>query len=384
MSTKQPSFSGDSYSSLIARFSGLVKRYGGFNLAQGIPGFQPPRELLDQLIRVIGQDVHQYPPGQGNPELIRAIISRYRHLKELGEDQVTVMQGATEAVSLSYLYVRQLRGGSLTSLAFDPVYESYGHLPRIYGDQLIRFPIQEADNLEWDRLEEILRKDRPGLVFLNSPGNPTGRVWRMEELQIINDWSEQYDFHVLFDGVYLETRYEDDPVANPLVFKNSNWLYANSFSKMLSITGWRVGYLISDASHMRMIRDIHDYTGLCASAPMQEAVARYLTEPDSLERYLTQIRKKLKTAADLVCPVLRHHGFQFADPRAGYFLWAELPPDYPDSMDFCLRLYEQARVAMVPGVHFSDQGQRFVRINIAREARELEQAMKALESFLSA
>ncbi|HOB72065.1 MAG TPA: aminotransferase class I/II-fold pyridoxal phosphate-dependent enzyme, partial [bacterium] len=123
--------------SLISYMSNLVKTHGGINCAQGIPGFAPPRELLQKLVEVTQRNVHQYSAGNGYPQLRDIISSKLTGSAGLDSSNVLITNGATEAISTIYLYLRQIFSGSMTTLSFDPVYESYSNLPKIYGDRFI-------------------------------------------------------------------------------------------------------------------------------------------------------------------------------------------------------------------------------------------------------
>ena len=196
--------------------------------------------------------------------------------------------------------------------------------------------------------------------------------------------AQEHHFHIIFDGVYLDCYFGERIPYDPIALRSSRFLYVSSFSKMLSITGWRIGYLISSADSMQKIRDIHDYTGLCAPSLMQMAIAGFLKQPGALNSYLTALRLQLKDGAVSFTQTLTKFGFQFAPPEAGYFIWARLPSGYPDGLDFCLKLYTEKKVALVPGIHFSPKGASWVRINFARKPEELEPGIQGLEDFLNA
>lgn len=370
--------------SLIAYMSGLVKQFGGINLAQGIPGFPPPEELLRSLASLVPENLHQYPNGNGNPQLIQQIQDHYQKAGGINSKNILIVQGATEGISLIYLYLNQLLGGNWNSLAFDPIYESYAHLPGIFGNALIRFQYQEDGTIDWNGLEQAVNQQKVKLVFVNSPGNPYGRIWSREELTRMMVLAEKLDFFVLFDAVYEELWFTGAAPYNPLEQLSDRLFYVNSFSKALSITGWRIGYLIGSAFRMQGIRKIHDYTGLCAPSLLQAAVARYLQKDPFGSNYLLELRSLLKNSRDYLSSELLKLGFQFKPVSAGYFIWAQLPAGHTDGMEFCLQLYDSQKVAMVPGIHFSETGHAFVRINFAREIAELEIAIARIRTFLGA
>lgn len=374
----------DAYGSLIAYMSGLVKAQGGINLAQGVPGFEPPAALLSELTTLIPQSFHQYPPGNGDPVLIESILSKYQQIRSVTPENLTILQGATEAISLVYLFLHLTHDRPLVSLAFDPVYESYLHLPRIYGDELVRMSFLSGGVIDWDHFERLVTKNKIGLVFVNSPGNPYGKIWSKSDCAKLMDLSEKHQFYILYDGVYQELYFSGAAPFNPLSMASERLFYVNSFSKLFSVTGWRIGYLIADEKYMKGIRDIHDYTGLCASSLMQRALGSFLKQSKVSDTYIQTVRSQLNQAVQSISGTLKQLGFQFDLPRAGYFLWAQLPEGYPDGIHFCLDLFKKKGVAMVPGIHFSPKGESFVRINYARKENEILAALESIESYLTA
>ncbi|MCK5820644.1 MAG: pyridoxal phosphate-dependent aminotransferase, partial [Bacteroidales bacterium] len=184
--------------SLISHMSGLVKMHGGINLAQGLPGFPPPPELLNELKTVIPENCHQYPHGDGDPELVNAISLMYQSQQKIADKQILILQGATEAISLTYLYLINKFGNNWNSLAFDPVYESYSHLPKIYGNELIRASFNSDDSIPWDSLSEMISQHNVKLFFVNSPGNPYSRIWTESEINRLLTMAEKENFYVVF------------------------------------------------------------------------------------------------------------------------------------------------------------------------------------------
>lgn len=368
--------------SLISHMSGLVKQHGGINLAQGLPGFPPPSELLDELQHVIHGNCHQYPQGDGDPELIRVIRSMYQPVYDLEDDQILVVQGATEAISLTYLYLIKKFGNRWNSLAFDPVYESYAHLPEIYGNKLVRATFNHDGSIPWESISQMISSQKVKLVFINSPGNPSSRVWTESEVDKLHRMAEEEDFYIIFDGVYNKLYFDSDSPYNPVNKLMQRLFYVNSYSKLLSITGWRIGYLICSSEQMKEIKMIHDYTGLCAPSLLQKAIANYLLNNKLGSDYISELRKQLEESYKTISGELQRLGFQYKDVTSGYFIWAKLPDNRMTGMEFCLNLYREQRVAIVPGIHFSPNGGNYVRINFARSASEIHDAIRGINEFI--
>jgi len=366
--------------SLICVFGSLAKKYGGVNFAQGIPGFQPPKELLDILSSLVYKDFHQYAPGHGNAKLLKQIVSHHHDdLPNITEDNVLIVQGATEAGSLIYNYLSAEINEPFSAMAFDPVYETFSHLPKIFGSDFVPF-YPGNHGIDFTKLEQSVRRHNVRVLFLNSPGNPLGTLLSKDDYLKIIALSRKYNIYILMDAVYKDLYFHDPPYI-PVEHTGENLFYINSFSKMLSITGWRIGYFITSSKHMNKIKQIHDYTGLCAPSIFQEAIAQYLHKFNYGVDYLNKTRDILYKNYLLLKEYLVQKRFAIPDIQGGYFIWAKIPDGLPDGYKLALDLYREQQVAVVPGEHFSDQGERYLRFNIARNTEEIESALPKLDLF---
>lgn len=369
--------------SLISYFSNRAKNDGGLNLAQGIPGFPPPPELLKILEEIsTNRNYHQYPPGTGNFRLLEQIQRHIPLTTPLSPERLLIVQGATEGIFLSFLYLSSLINRSFSVLSFDPAYESYPKLAEILHHPFLYMDLNSALQVDMSALEDTVREKNVGLICLSSPGNPLGKAWSRAEMSELLTLADKYDFYIIYDAVYKEI-YFNTPPFNPLELNNPRLFYVDSFSKMLSITGWRIGWLAAAPFHMEKIRAMHDFTGLCAPAPLQEAIARYLEKYDQGASYVPVIRKKTQQAFSVMSRELKKLGFHTPPIDGGYFIWAQLPPAYPDGLAFAMQLYEKVKLAVVPGENFSMTKKEFIRINIATETDMISQAVQRLKSFFS-
>jgi aspartate/methionine/tyrosine aminotransferase len=367
--------------SLICFFGSLPKKYGGINFAQGIPGFDPPKELLDILSELVYDNYHQYAPGQGNPNLLHQLTNYYKpFIPDISEENILIVQGATEAGSLIYNYLSKEIGEPFSALAFDPVYETYSHLPGIYNSGFVAFP-SSPKGIDFKALETTIMENNVRIVFLNSPGNPLGSLISKEEYKNLIALSQKYKIYILMDAVYKDLYFEKAPYI-PVEHAGEYLFYIDSFSKMLSITGWRIGYFITSTTHMKKIKQIHDYTGLCAPALFQEAIAQYLEKYNFGKEYLSAVRALLKKTFNTLKNFLISKGFIIPDIKGGYFIWARIPDVLPDGYTLALNLYREQQIGVVPGAHFSNEGDRYLRFNIARKPEEIELAIHKLNLFL--
>ena len=368
--------------SYISYFSNLVKLHGGVNLAQGIPGFQPPKELTTILAEIAKNDIHQYAPGLGNLSLLNQIFNRYAQSYNVSSERFLIVQGATEALSLVYTYLNKMLNGSFEVLSFEPAYESYSQLPKIFGQPFYSYPLNDEKTFNVHELKHFLTNRNVKVVFISSPGNPFGKVWSKQEVDTLLALAKEMDFYIVFDAVYSELYFQNKPHL-PLDEGNERLFYVNSFSKMLCITGWRVGYLYAAKQHVDGLRSIHDYIGLCAPSVMQEALAIYLKENSFGEKFTHDFRKRLNDNFHFLSNELTALGFQVPLVDGGCFSWAKLPSGIDDGFQFAYALYHKTGLAIIPGEHFSSNHASWVRINIARPFVDIEKGAELLKRFLS-
>ncbi len=370
--------------SLISYFSDRVKAEGGINLAQGTPGFAPPGELLRILeLEAIKQKAHQYAPGIGNFELLEQIRLHFKTRCALEKDNLLIVQGATEGIFLTFFYLTTILQHPYSALSFDPVYESYPRLAGMFGVPFVFTDFDRRQGVDFSKLETIIKEKNVKIVFIASPGNPLGKAWNYDEMQEMVRLSREYGFYILFDAVYKDLYFDSEPF-NPLCLQEPKLFYIDSFSKMLSITGWRIGYIIAERGHMGKIRAMHDYTGLCAPSLLQTAIARYLADNDYGQTYIPGIRNRCKQSFFFMKSELEKVGFTVMKSDGGYFLWAALPGEWDDAFQFSLSLFDKLKLAVVPGENFSLSKKNFIRINIAVELTLLQEAASRLKEFFAA
>ena len=362
--------------SYISYFSNMVKQRGGINLAQGIPGFEPPSELIDLLKRDAYLKVHQYAPGMGNFHLLEQIASNY-HVKP---DNLLVVQGATEALSLVYTYINRKMNGDFAVLSFEPAYESYLQLPKIFGQQFIHYPLNVNYSFDYHELYSTIKQKKVKLIFLSSPGNPFGKIWSRREVDSLISISEELGVFIVFDAVYAQLYFNEPPYI-PVDRLSPNLFIVSSFSKMLCITGWRIGYLISHESHMEGIKAIHDYIGLCAPSILQHTLAGYLDKSSFAQGFTNSFRENVKGSFNILVETLIALDFQIPPIQGGCFVWAKLPDGWSDGFEFASRLYDEQSVAVIPGEHFSDKKTDWIRFNVARPEDEIISACQRIRAF---
>ncbi|MCF0206545.1 MAG: pyridoxal phosphate-dependent aminotransferase [Bacteroidales bacterium] len=364
--------------SLISYFSNKVKLNGGTNLAQGIPGFRPPQKLLQIFSEVLDKDIHQYAPGCGNKYLLEQLEKKYQNRS--ANSRIFITSGATEAVSLIYTYLQANKGANFNAMSFSPAYESYIHLPKIFGNGFFTYPTDPNVYFDEDDFRKFFIKNKIDVIFIASPGNPYGKTISKEKMNFLIDLCEEFGSYIIIDSVYGELYFNNERPYYPLDRISPSVFYCNSFSKKYSVTGWRVGYFIFHESHFSKISYIHDYIGLSSAAPQQQAIAEFLDTEES-KTYITELRSKIIDNLHIGNEMLLKMGFYCPQNDGGYFIWAKLPEPCTDGLRFGLALYEEVRTAVIPGVHFGSEWNNYIRINIAREKEEFVRGINNIIDF---
>ncbi len=207
-----------------------------------------------------------------------------------------------------------------------------------------------------------------------------GKIWSENEINALINLSKRLNFYIVLDAVYRELYFDEKPYI-PLDQFSSNLFYTNSFSKLFSITGWRIGYLIAHEDHMSKIKSIHDYTGLCAPSVLQQAIVEYLKKNEWGKAYVSNLRRKLTESYSHLSKELINLGFSIPEIKGGYFVWAKLPEKYSDGFKFAIDLYDEQKVAVIPGEHFSENAKNYIRFNIAREKSEIDEGISLIKKF---
>jgi aspartate/methionine/tyrosine aminotransferase len=354
--------------SVIREMTRLNAIHGGINLAQGFPNFAAPQALKDAAKRAIDEDINQYAITWGAKSLRDALSRTYAELYGMTVDpetMLTVTCGATEAM-ISTLLALVDPGDEV--IVLEPFYENYGPDADIAGARPVYVPLRPPENL-FDRDE--LRKafgPRTKAIIVNTPNNPTGRVFTRDELTFIASLCIEHDVVAVTDEIYEHIRYEGEhiPMAT-LPGMAERTVTISGASKTFSVTGWRVGWIVAPPELTAGIRKVHDFVTVGAPAPLQEAVATGLalgrTYYDSLA---TEYRKR----RDLLVPALEAAGFAPRRPEGAYYVLCDITPfGFDDDTAFARWLVSEVGVAGVPGSSFYSEpalGKHLIRFTFCK------------------
>jgi aminotransferase len=370
--------------SVIREMTRLADLHGAINLGQGFPDFPAPDEVKEAARRAIADDHNQYPITWGTPELRTAISAHYERwygMRVDPETEVCVTCGSTEAMIASML-------ASLDPddeiVLFEPFYENYnpdailaGVTPRYVA---LRPP-------EWTFDEAELRaafSDRTRAIVVNTPHNPTGKVFSRAELETIAELCQRFDAVAITDEIYEHITYdaaEHVPMAT-IPGMEDRTITISALSKTYAVTGWRVGWAVAPASLMAGIRPVHDFMTVAAATPMQLAGVDALALPDA---YYERTRHEYLERRSVMLKTLEEAGLDASPPLGAYYVMADvshlgLGSDVETARD----MVERVGVAVVPGSSFfshPDLGRRLVRFAFCKKLETLEAAAERLRAL---
>ena len=339
---------------IFAEMSELALSTGAITLGQGFPDTDGPQVMLDAAIDAISSGRNQYPPGVGAPELRLAIAEHQRRFYGLSVDpdrEVLVTAGATEAIAAVILGLCEPGDEVVT---FEPYYDCYAATIALAGavrrTSVLRFPDFAVE-------EESLRaafSTRTRLILLNTPHNPTGKVFSRAELDLVCSLAREYDAWVVTDEVYEHLVFDGlthIPVAT-LPGMADRTITISSAGKTFSATGWKVGWLHGPAEAVAAARTVKQFLTYVASGPFQPAVAVAL---GLSERTYQGVASSLQAKRDLLCDGLSAAGLSVARPAATYFVIADAAPlGVSDALDFCRQMPALCGVVGIPVSVFCD------------------------------
>ncbi len=365
--------------------------HGAVNLGQGSPDFSPPPELVAAAVSALEQGYHQYVPTWGLPELRQAIAEKTERFYGYHPDpatEVTVTCGVTEAVISALVGVAD-PGDRVVIL--EPAHENY-HAGIIFaGAEPVWVPIRPPEYaLDPDELRRAFALPNVKAVIFNTPHNPTGRVFTREELALIAELCVEHDVIAISDEIYEHMVFDDlvhHPIANfPGMAERT--ITISGLSKSYSVTGWRVGYAIAAPKLTNALRKVHDFTTICAPAPLQKAAVTAMQLPDSYYQWLTGYYDERRQR---MLGILADAGFDANMPQGAYYTMADfsrVAEAYGLSDDdhaFVYWLIDNVSVGAVPGSSFyvsePELGRGRVRFAFPKKDETLDEVERRFEKL---
>ncbi len=370
--------------SVIRGMTRLCQQHQAINLAQGFPDWDPPREVLEAAKRAIDGGYNQYAITWGAPNFRKAIARKMKTVNGIEcdpEEEITVTCGATEAMMAAMLAV--IDPGEEVVI-FEPFYENYGPDVIISGARPVYVPLRFPD-FRFDREElRAAFSGRTKAIVLNTPNNPTGKVFTEEELTFIAGLCREFDALAITDEIYEHILYggrRHISIAT-LPGMRDRTITICGHSKTYSVTGWRLAYAVAAPAITAGIRKIHDFLTVGAPAPLQEAAAVALELPSS---YYMDLQALYDGKRRLLLGLLREAGFEAYDPEAAYYIMTDfLAFGFGDDTEFAHYLVKEIGVAGVPGTsffHHQELGRTKIRFNFAKHDGVLREAGARLQKL---
>ena len=377
--------------SVIREMTRQAMQYDAVNLAQGFPDFPAPSEIKKAAQDAIAADVNQYAITWGAKNLRNSIARQMQEWQGIEVDperEIVVCCGSTEAMIATLLAVCN-KGDEV--VVFEPFYENYGPDSILSGAKP-RFvslrPPQTADT-EWTFDEQELREafqPQTKAIILNTPNNPTGKVFSRKELELIRDLCVEFNVLAITDEIYEHILYEDAQHISiaRLDGMRERTITINGLSKSYSVTGWRVGWAVAPPAITNAIRKVHDFLTVGAPAPLQEAGAAVLSLPAS---YYHDLAERYRRRRDHLIPALEKSGFRCYRPRGAYYVMTDISSfNFPNDVEFAGYLVKEIGIACVPGSSFykhPKDGSQQVRFAFCKRPETLDEAGRRLERLRS-
>jgi aspartate/methionine/tyrosine aminotransferase len=369
--------------SVIREMSRVAAAHGAINLAQGFPDFPAPDAIKQAAVEAILANHNQYAITWGTKDLRESIAWKLARDYDIAIDperQITVCCGSTEGMIASLLAT--VNPGEEV-IVFEPFYENYGADAVLCGATPRYVRLHAPDfRLDFDELAAAF-SERTRAIIINTPHNPTGKVFSRAELAFIAELCVKYDALAITDEIYEHILY--DGAEHVPLWKlpgmAERTLIVNSISKTYSVTGWRIGYVVASPGITASVRKVHDFLTVGAAAPLQAAAARAMRFPLD---YYSELGSFYRQRRDFLYDTLTAAGFECFKPGGAYYIMADIRPlGGVNDVDFAMHLTKEIGVAVVPGSSFycagSPGGQRLIRFCFCKELATLEAAAERLK-----
>jgi aspartate/methionine/tyrosine aminotransferase len=370
--------------SVIREMTRLAQLHGAVNLAQGFPDFPAPLEIKEAACKAIMDDINQYAITWGAKSFRNAIALKTRSYLGIEIDperEITVTCGSTEAMIASLLAI--INPGDEVVI-FEPFYENYGP-DTILSGAIPRYVTLRSPDWCFDPAElEAVFNEKTKAIIINTPNNPTGKVFSRQELEFIAALCIKWNAIAVTDEIYEHILYDGCAhcAIATLDGMRERTITINGLSKTYSVTGWRVGYAIAPPHLTEAIRKVHDFLTVGAAAPMQEAGAQALALPLG---YYAELARAYQKRRDLLLEGLNEAGFECSTPKGAYYIMADISPLGADNdLEFTRYLVKDVGVAVVPGssfFHDPSGGSRYIRFCFCKKDETLQAASERLRKI---
>ena len=366
--------------SVIREMTRLALKHNAINLAQGFPDFPCPAELKVAACEAVNEDYNQYAITWGAQDLREALAARVAQFNGMAFDpqaEITVTCGSTEAMMASMLAIIQPGDEVIVP---EPFYENYGPDAQISGAVPRYVQLTDDFSIDEEAWKSAFNK-KTRAIILNTPNNPTGKVFSRQELRFIADLCIDYNVIAITDEIYEHILYDGRKHVSigALDGMRERTITIGSFSKTYSVTGWRVGYALAGKEITARLRKIHDFLTVGAPAPLQHACVAALQLPES---YYYELAREYDRKRKILFAGLRNAGFACELPEGAYYIFTDIAGFGMKDTEFARYLVEKAGVAAVPGSSFYHEGgETKLRFTFSKKDETLHEACRRLETL---
>ncbi|GJM41702.1 MAG: aminotransferase [Ardenticatenaceae bacterium] len=366
---------------IFTEMTALAIEHQAINLGQGFPDFAAPKFMKEAAVAAIEADINQYAPANGRPRLRQAIAQKMQNfygLEANPDTEITILHGATEAIFATIL---GLVNPGDEVIIFEPFYDSYvpaikmaGGIPRFYT---LRPPNWQIDATEL----AALFTEKTKLIIINTPHNPTGKVFTKTEMAMIAQLCQQHDVLAMTDEVYEHLIFDGTPHQTLASFPGmaERTILISSLGKTFSVTGWKIGWTIAPPELTRAIFRAHQFMTFCGAAPLQEAAVTAVSQPQTFYTELTHFYTQKR---DFLLDALKSAGLTPISPGGTYFVIVDISHlGFANDVAFCRYLTSEIGVAAIPPsafFHNPADGAGLARFAFCKEEKTLEEAAKRL------
>lgn len=369
---------------IFTQMSMLAIKHGAINLGQGFPNFDGPEFVKEAAIQAIKEGKNQYARGYGVPELNSAIAARFK--KDTGlevdpEKEVTVTSGCTEAIAATMLGL--INPGDEV-IIFAPFYDSYEATLSMAGAKIKSITLHPPDfAVPVNELKSAITKNTRA-IMINTPHNPTGKMFSREELELIASLCIENDVLVFTDEVYDKLAFEAEHICMaslPGMYERT--VTMNSIGKTFSLTGWKIGWAIAPPHLTWGFRQAHSFLTFATSTPMQWAASVALKAPDT---YFEELKRDYLVKKEILVEGLKASGFIVYPSSGTYFVVVDHTPfGYENDVAFCEYLIREVGVVAIPTSVFyldPEEGKNLVRFTFCKDEDTLRAAVKRMKERL--
>jgi aspartate/methionine/tyrosine aminotransferase len=373
--------------SLIREMTRKAIENNAINLSQGMPDFSPPLELIEGIKKGLEEEEHQYSVTYGRVDLREEIahkLKQYNNIMVDPHDEITITCGASEAIASSIL---ALTNPGDEILIFEPWYENY--VPITYlaqGKPKFVSLTEKSYNINEEQLKDSINKKTKAII-LNSPHNPTGKVFTEDDLRLISDLCVDHKIIAITDEIYEYIIFDGlkHHSIGSLDSMQELTITISGFSKTFSVTGWRIGYVAACKKLMNGVRKVHDYLTVCAPSLLQLAILNAFKLDAS---YFSDLRNRYQINRDYFHNELTKLGMKVFKSEGAYYMFANISQYGMNDLEFADFLVKDEGVAVVPGSSFYSEknnenpGSEYVRFSISQKLETLKMAVERMKKKL--